>query len=111
MAVDKHTDYTVVAPCPSPMSQAAAEKWRTERFFHVKWRVSVVSYEIDNGGRESSGNTSVWSANEGPRRTGGTLVGHLSFERGRRKRPAGKTFDHSGISARGLAWKDVLPRK
>ena len=46
VAVDRHTDHTVVAPCPSSMSQVAAEEWRTERFCHSKWRVSVVSCEI-----------------------------------------------------------------
>ena len=46
VAVDQHTDYTVIAPCPSSVSQVAAEEWRTERFCHIKWRVSVVSYEI-----------------------------------------------------------------
>ena len=39
VAVDRHSDCTVVAPCPSSMSQAGAEKWRTERFGHIKWRV------------------------------------------------------------------------
>ena len=108
VAVDRHTDYTVVAPLPSPMSQAGAEKWRTERFCHIRWRLSVVSYEIVHalnqraGGRESSGNTSVWSENEGLWRTGGTQGSHFPFERGRRKRPAGQTFDHLGISVRGL---------
>ena len=67
----------------------------------------VASYKIVHalnqtkaGGRDSSGNTSVWSANGGLWRTGGTRGSHFPFERGGRKRQAGKTFDLSGISAR-----------
>ena len=91
VAVHQHTDCTVIAPCPSRESQAAAKKWRTERFC-IKWRVSVVGYETVRalnqraGGRESSGNTSVWSANEGLRRTGGTRRSRFPFERGGQKR-------------------------
>ena len=106
VAVDRHTDYAAIAPCPSHESQAAAEKWRTKPFGNIKWRASVVGYEIVHalnkraGGCESSSHTSVWSANEGLRRTGGTRRSRFPFERGRQRRPAG-TFYH-GISARGL---------
>ena len=31
VAVDQHTDCTVIAPCPSHESQAVAKKWRTKR--------------------------------------------------------------------------------
>ena len=71
VAVDRHTDFTVIAPCPSHESRGATEKWRTERFCNIQWRVSVVGDEIVHalnqraGGCESSSNTSAWSANEG----------------------------------------------
>ena len=106
VAVDQHTDYTVMA-CPSHESQAVVKKWRTKRFCNIKWRVSVVSYEVvlalnqREGGWTFPSNTSVWTANEGPRRTGGRR-GCFPFERGRRKRPTGTTCYHSGISATGL---------
>ena len=60
--------------------------------------MSVVSYEIV----DAPSNTSVWSANKGPRRTSRTRRSRFPFERGRQKRPADETFYHSGISAIGL---------
>ena len=85
----------------------SSRKWRTKRFRNIKWRVSVVSYEVVHalnpraGVWESPSNTSVWSANEGLRRADGTRGG-FPFERWRRRRRAGKTFHHSGISVRSL---------
>ena len=70
--------------------------------------VSVVGYEIAHalnqraGGWEFTSNPSIWPANEGLKRTDGTRRSRFPFERGRRKRPASKTFRHSGIRARGL---------
>ena len=64
-----------------------SRKWRTKRLFNTRWRVSGVSYEVAKDGRQ---------------RTDRTRGGCAPSERGGRKRRAGKTFDHSGISARGL---------
>ena len=46
--------------------------------------------------------TSFWPANECPRRTDGTRRGRSPSDGGGRRRRAGKSFHHSGFSARGL---------
>ena len=61
VAVDLHTDYTVIASCPSRKSQAAAKKWRTE---------PVVGYQTSN--------TSVWSYGKLAER--GDVVFHSNVE-------------------------------
>ena len=68
---------------------AACSRWQKGRVERPsrKWRVSVVRYEV---------------ANVGLRRTDGTWGGRAPSERDGRKRRAGKTFHHSGISAKGL---------
>ena len=64
-----------------------SRKWRTQRLGNIKWRVSVVSYEVVHalnqraGDWESPSNTRTWWT----------------------KDTTGKKFHHLGISARGLA--------
>ena len=104
VAVDRHTDYTVMAPCPSLESQAAAERWRTGRFCNIRWCVSEIVHALNQraGGCESPSNTSVWPANEGLRRTSGPRRSRFPFERGRRG------FDGTPPSKLLVRWKGLL---
>ena len=73
--------------------EQSSRKWRTRRFGSIKWRVSVVNYEVVHvgdqraGGWDLPGNTSVWSANEVLRQADGTR-GDFPFDRGRRNKLA-----------------------
>ena len=101
VAVDRHTDYTVIAPCPNRQSQAAAKEWRTERCC-IKWGASVVA-----GSRESP-TTRVFGQQ---RKVYGELAEHelsrFPFERGRQKRPAGGAFCLSLGHQGERSWKDM----
>ena len=64
-----------------------SRKWWTKRLRNTEWRVSGVSCEVANDGRQ---------------RTDGTRRGRSPSECGGRKGRAGKTFHLLGVSARGL---------
>ena len=69
--------------------------------------MSVVCYEVAHALNQRAGRLGIPTrvfcpANEGVRTTDGTRGGRSPSEGGGRRRRAGKTFHHSGVSARGL---------